>query len=151
MSFNNGKTRNDILDAALGFFQGIAPWQSAPSRKFKTWDDVPHAARPAMFLVKTGEERTHNDFEGLPPSITMDVTMFIYTWAPQSVAVPDTQLQDILDSVDKALAPSPLMGSKQTLGGLVSHCWIEGRTLTIPGDLDGDGIAVIPLKILIPS
>lgn len=37
---------------------------------------------------------------------------------------------------------------KQTLGGLVPHCWIDGKVMKDPGDLDGDGIAVIPLKIL---
>jgi hypothetical protein len=37
---------------------------------------------------------------------------------------------------------------RQTLGGLVSHCWIDGKIMKDSGDIDGDGIAVIPVKIL---
>jgi hypothetical protein len=32
--------------------------------------------------------------------------------------------------------------------GLVSHVWIDGKIMKDPGDIDGDGIAVIPVKIL---
>jgi hypothetical protein len=33
-------------------------------------------------------------------------------------------------------------------GSEVSHVWIDGKVMKDPGDIDGDGIAVIPLKIL---
>ena len=36
----------------------------------------------------------------------------------------------------------------QTLGGLVSHCRVDGAVLKDPGDLDGDGLLWVPLKIL---
>ena len=42
-----------------------------------------------------------------------------------------------LAAIDAALAPSALTGL-QTLGGLVSHCWIEGKLMKDAGDLDGD-------------
>jgi hypothetical protein len=53
-----------------------------------------------------------------------------------------------LDVIDAALAPNPVT-RKQTLGGLVSHVWIDGKVMKGPGDLDGDGVAVIPVKILV--
>ncbi len=33
---------------------------------------------------------------------------------------------------------------RKTLGGLVSNCYIGGKIMKDRGDLDGDGIAVIP-------
>ena len=44
--------------------------------------------------------------------------------------------------------PSPTTPGRQTLGGLVSNCYIGGKIMKDPGDLDGDAIAVIPVKIL---
>jgi hypothetical protein len=38
----------------------------------------------------------------------------------------------------------------QTLGGLVSHCWIEGRIEMDSGDNDGQAKAIIPIRILVP-
>jgi hypothetical protein len=46
--------------------------------------------------------------------------------------------------------PSPATLGRQTPGGLVSNCYIDGKIMKDPGDLDGDGIAVIPVKILAP-
>lgn len=56
-------------------------------------------------------------------------------------------LDPLLDAVDAALAPN-IVTRRQTLGGLVSHVWIDGKIMKDPGDIDGDGIAVIPVKIL---
>ncbi len=44
------------------------------------------------------------------------------------------------------------MQNRLTLGGLVSWCRIEGRTVVETGDTDPEGLggALIPLKILVP-
>lgn len=149
-ALNSGRGRTAIMDAVLRQFQGVAPWVTI-SRKFRMWDAVKVFERPALFLLFNGEERTHGDGESHPPKIIMEVTAFVYITSPPGTPVPSTQLETLLDKFDQALAPSPLMGSKQTLGGLVSHCWIEGKTLLVPGDIESDGLAIIPLRILIPS
>ena len=38
----------------------------------------------------------------------------------------------------------------QTLGGRVHKCWIEGRIQKFQGDLDGQTLIVVPIKILVP-
>jgi len=38
--------------------------------------------------------------------------------------------------------------NRQTLGGMVSHCRIDGQVMKDPGDLDGDALLWVPLKIL---
>ena len=54
-----------------------------------------------------------------------------------------------LDALEEALAPPPGF-DRQTLGGLVHYCRIEGRVVKDPGDLDGQGLALVPIKILAP-
>jgi len=78
----------------------------------------------------------------------MDLLIYISAGQdPQNIPARDLNLA--LDALVEALAPSP--GSeRQTLGGLVYHCRIEGRIVKDPGDLDGQGLAIVPLKILAP-
>lgn len=142
--------RNAILNAILALFKNTGTFTTA-SRKFKMWSDVTPQERPALYLLNMAEDRVQ-DGEHIQALITMEVSVFIYTFSDKSdpEVIPSVQMSTLLDAVDKALTPSPLMGNKLTLGGLVSHCWIEGKTLIVPGDLEGDGLAVIPLKILIP-
>jgi hypothetical protein len=39
-------------------------------------------------------------------------------------------------------------GDGRHWGCLVLNCYIDGKVMTDPGDLDGDGVAVTPVKIL---
>lgn len=43
-------------------------------------------------------------------------------------------------------------GAALTLGGLVSHCWIDGESHWLTGDIDptGQGLMTIPVQIMIP-
>lgn len=61
-------------------------------------------------------------------------------------------LNPLFSVVEAAFAPDQPSFNRLTLGGLVSHCWIEGEVYTIPGDIDPSGLAMqtIPVKILIP-
>ncbi len=37
-----------------------------------------------------------------------------------------------------------------TLGGLVQRVWIDGEAFRDPGDLDSQGLVIVPLKIQYP-
>ncbi len=105
--------------------------------------------KPALFLVEKGDTYIRAS-EAVPESVTLDIDVYLYTDAGKDqCTIPASALNSLIDAVDTALLPNPLTGL-QTLGGLVSHCWIEGKIMKDAGDLDGDGIAVIPLKILVP-
>lgn len=119
-------------------------------RRFKLWTEVPASAKPALFLMERGEDYVR-DSEAVPAKVTLNVDLFIYTSVGKDPnTIPGQQLNQLLDAIDAALAPEPVTG-KQTLGGLVSHCWIEGNVMKDTGDMDGDGLAVIPVKILVPT
>jgi len=140
--------RESIITALFTFVSSATSF-STVSRRLQLWSSVAPSDKPALFLCERADMYVRAS-EAVPESVTLNLDIYIYTDAgkDQSV-VPATTLNNLLDAVDAALAPDPLSGL-QTLGGLVSHCWIEGKVMKDAGDLDGDGVAVIPVKILVP-
>jgi|ERR1039458_6156422 hypothetical protein len=138
-------SREAIMTALFALVSGSASFVTA-SRRLQLWDTVPSASKPAIFMYERGDEYKGAE-RYLPPTVTMNVDLFIYIDAgkDQSIA-PITVLNPLVDAVDTALKPGN--NGRQTLGGLVSHCYIDGKIMKDPGDIDGDGVAVIPVKIL---
>jgi hypothetical protein len=140
--------RENIISALFNLVSTAASFATA-SRRLKLWSNVSSSEKPALFLVERGDNYVRGS-EAVPEAVTMQLEIYIYTEAgkDQSI-VPASVLNPLIDAIDTALAPNHLTGL-QTLGGLVSHCWIEGKIMKDAGDLDGDGVAVIPVKILVP-
>lgn len=115
--------------------------------------------QPALFLVE-GHETTINDRRGVPPKHLLQAGIWIWAKIPDGLRAgqPDqttpgaTVLNPLLDAVETALAPDDVTQNVLTLGGLVSHCWIEGETVKVVGDLNPDGqcFAAMPIRILVP-
>jgi hypothetical protein len=140
--------REAIISALFALLSQSAAFATA-SRRLQLWGGLSPSEKPALFLSERGDTYTHAS-EAAPAAVTMEVDIYIYTDAGKDpTIVPASILNPLIDAVDAALAPSALSGL-QTLGGLVSHCWIDGKIMKDPGDLDGDGVAVIPVKILVP-
>lgn len=61
-------------------------------------------------------------------------------------------LYPLIEAVENAIEPIPNQFGAQTLGGLVTHCWLQGTAYTFSGDLDpaGQCMAILPIKLLIP-
>lgn len=116
-------------------------------RRLKFATDV--SEQPALFLDDRGTEYDAHP-TGLGPKRHMMADVWLYTNGGKNPdAVPATELNNMIDAIETALDPSPVTNT-QTLGGLVVHCWIEGRPEFYSGHLDGQAIAVIPVKILVP-
>ncbi len=124
---------------------GATTWKTV-SQKIKLFSDVPPQARPALFVAKHHETTVYQS-ENLPPKMTMNFNLFIYTNGKANTT-PAQDLDTIMDALDAVLAPNAT--GRQTLGGTVSHCYIDGQTLFDPGDIDGDGLIWVPIKILGP-
>jgi hypothetical protein len=137
--------RESIMSALFTLVSTSAGYASA-SRRLKLWGEVGSTDKPALFMYERDD--TYANGKNYLSIVEMNVDLFIYIDAgkDQSI-VPISTLNPLIDAVDAALATGKVNG-RQTLGGLVSHCWIEGKVMKDPGDLDGDGIAVIPIKIL---
>jgi hypothetical protein len=138
-------SRESIMQALFALVSGSASFVTA-SRRLKLWTDLSAAGKPAIFQYERDDVYTNG--KNYLPIVEMNVDLYIYT-APgmDSGITPISILNPLVDAVDAALAPSPVT-RRQTLGGLVSHVWIDGKIMKDPGDIDGDGIAVIPVKIL---
>lgn len=140
--------RETIITALFNLLAASGAFTTA-NRRLKLWSSVPSSEKPALFLVERGEVYSRAS-EAVPETVTMQLEIYIYTEAGKDEGtVPASALNPLIDAVDAALSPNRLTGM-QTLSGLVSHCWIEGRVLKDAGDLDGDGVAVIPVKVLVP-
>ncbi|HYM34820.1 MAG TPA: hypothetical protein VET48_05445 [Steroidobacteraceae bacterium] len=118
------------------------------NRRLQLWSKV--ASFPALFIQTTRTHYPPREARGLPPKRTISVELWVYTDAGKDPnANPEKALNDIIDAIETALAPN-VVNNVQTLGGLVTHCWIEGEIEQFPGVLDGIAKAIIPVKILIP-
>ena len=146
------------------------------SRRFQTWEEVIQNSKrgqpmqllqPALFLydgVGFGGGRIKMDprGRGTPTVRTMQRTIVIYAQLPGGGLAdgPDadtaggTVFAPLQEAVEAAfgqeVGDGP--GGAQTLGGLVSHCWIEGDCIWVTGDIDpgGQGMIAIPISIMIP-
>ena len=144
-------TREQISVAFFNLIASAANF-TATSRRFVHWDQVNETQMPFLTMIKTGEQRGRQT-EGLP-SLTINAHVFVYLSAgldPEEV--PDSAMNALLDAIDTAAAPrgaDALNGNKQTLGGLVAHCYPFGPVFVDTGDVDGKAVAAIPFRILVP-
>jgi hypothetical protein len=144
-------TREQISVAFFNLIKGAANF-TATSRRFVHWDQVNETQMPFLTMVKTGEQRARQA-EGLP-SLTINAHVFVYLSAGMDPEdVPDTAMNSVLDAIDAAVVSSgsdALNGNRQTLGGLVAHCYPFGPVFIDTGDVDGKAVAAIPFQILVP-
>ena len=144
-------TREQISVAFFNLVASAADF-TAVSRRFVHWDQVNETQMPFLTVLKTGEVRGRQS-EGLP-TLTINAHVFVYLSAGMDPEdTPDTAMNMLLDAIDAAVAPGgadALNGNKQTLGGLVAHCYPFGPVFVDTGDVDGKAIAAIPFQILVP-
>jgi hypothetical protein len=123
-------------------------------RRLKKANEI--AAQPALFINDGAEDHPERP-SGLPDKIILEAQLWIYANGGQNPdAVPATQLNALIDAVEAALAPTPVFAGSfpqnvQTLGGLVQHCWIEGKLEKYSGWTNGQAIAVVPVRMLVPQ
>lgn len=122
---------------------------SLTGRKLVDWDSVATASQPAFFLHEGIQTTTEETFA--LPQYVWQSQLWIYFRADGSDSQdtpPDTIVNGFLDAFDKVmLAPYP--GNRQTLGGLVYHCRIQGTTAFDSGLSDGQGVILVPIEILV--
>jgi len=62
--------------------------------------------------------------------------------------IPSQELNVLLDAVEAALAPPANSDGKQTLGGLVSHCRLQGSARITENVNGAAAMAVVPVEIV---
>lgn len=123
------------------------------SRRVRLFNDVPGEAQPACFQSEPGTVEAQKS--NLPYRSIIEISWIIY----QDVAK-ERDLRGsiennlIVEAVREALKPVPsdpgFRDKRNTLEGLVHHCKIEGRIFKDAGDIDSQGMVVVPIKVLVP-
>jgi hypothetical protein len=126
------------------------PWGLA-SRRIKLWSEVPPSQRPALFQLESGPE-TYQWSSLATPRRSYEAKLFLYFDARDPAQPGSRAINEALDALDAALAPAgkDLAVGRQTLGGSVHDCRIVGVPVRDTGDLDGDGLAVVSVRLVAP-
>lgn len=143
--------REDAMNALLNVIANAYPWKVGPARRLRLWGDVPAVSRPACFLFE-GSPETYSWSETAVPKRTIEAKLFIYLNAKDPSTIGASLVNAVLDALDAAfaLAGSDVVSGRHTLGGAVYNCHIEGKVLKDPGDLDGDALLIVPIKVVLP-
>jgi hypothetical protein len=144
--------REQIYSALFALLQSAANFKTVgrvwvPSNKL----DPPQL--PALFMVENSEHAVQTA-PGRPAKWLLDVDVMIYAHnegesqpAGAENYVPATALNNLLDAVENALTPAAAT-NVQSLGGLVHHCWIEGKIEKDAALQGANSVAVVPVRML---
>jgi hypothetical protein len=143
-------SREAAFSALFAAVSAAYPWGLA-SRRMKLWSEVPAALRPAFFQLESGPE-TYQWATPAAPKRTFEAKLFLYFDARDPITPGATAINAALDAIDAALAPAraDLNLGRQTLGGAVYDCKVIGVPVRDTGDLDGDGLAVVSVRLVGP-
>jgi len=143
-------SREAAFSALFGVVANAYPWGVA-SRRLKLWSEVPAAMRPALFQMEAGPE-VYQWTTLATPKRTLEAKLFLYFDARDPLTPGASAINAALDAIDAALAPALGDGAagRQTLGKTVYDCKVNGVPVRDTGDLDGDGLAVVSVRIVLP-
>lgn len=111
------------------------------------WDDVSPNMQPALFMTCVSQKA--EQVTGFPTKYSLEAKVWLYTHRDTAGEIPSTAINQILDALDAALKPPAGPSFKQTLGGLVEHCWIDGEIQTDEGTLGNQAVAIVPIRLLV--
>ena len=143
-------SREAAFSALFATVCAAYPWGLA-SRRMKLWSEVPSALRPAFFQLESGPE-TYQWASPATPRRTLEAKLVLYFDARDPSTPGASAINAALDAIDAALAPAglDLASGRQTLGGAVHDCKINSVPVRDTGDLDGDGLAVVSVRLIAP-
>jgi hypothetical protein len=120
--------RKEISAALFNLVKNAYPWKTCLPR-MKLGDDLPANMQPAAFLVKPREVIGQDQSMGFGTP-TYKLTYYILVLIRASATPEDTGttaediMDDILDALDRMFLP--YLGAPNTLGGIVTNCYLSG-------------------------
>lgn len=147
-------TREQIMTALFAVVSGAYQWKNdlTVARRLVLWSSVPPEQRPALYQFEGGNDEEWKWTNKAIPIVTISVRLFVYIDAKDETVVGSIEINNILDALRAAFTPTgaDMAKGRFTLGGLVEACRIKGRVFKDPGDLDGDGLLIVPIEIELP-
>lgn len=157
-------TREQVFSRLFGLLNGVTfdvnP-SGAPNvmgfktmtRKIVLFSDVPAPEQPWIGQAEHNEQS--RQVSGMPYKREWAASWMVYHKAnAQPGNVGAIWNNQIIDALEAALAPKPqdegYFEERNTLSGLVYHCFIDGEIFKDPGDIDQQALIVVPIKLLVP-
>ncbi len=156
---NRAAIKNKLLSMASDVvftspINGFSTWAQAPSRRLKLFNAIDASKQPACFLVQHREDYQQT---GTGRLIRRYLDMGFWCYAPTGDSESGTIGDDWLDIMESGFeaqfVPDNPQTNEVTLGGLVTWCRIlrqDGLFIRDPGDIDGQALLVLPVRILLP-
>lgn len=152
--------REAIFDALFALTANLSWTAGSATRTFKTrtrrialFSEVPTTQQP--WLGQAEHDEATGQQSNLPYKWILQANWIVYQdTGKDPKAIPAQENNRILDALQAALAPKPTdpgYPKRNTLGGLVHHCYADGSVFKDPGDIDNQGMMVIPIKMLVPE
>jgi hypothetical protein len=143
--------REQIYSALFAVLQGALLQPAGPfktvSRRWQDPSQISPADRPALYQVQK-DELAATAVNGLPLNWKATVDLVLYTTGDTDPgAIPSTELNSLLDAMEAAIR-SAAPGLAQSLGGIVSHCRIEGKIEIVENVQGAMAMAVVPVEIV---
>lgn len=141
--------REPIYQALFNLVAGMN-WNGSTfafsARRVFTFSNLPSS--PAFCQAEHDENIIAST--NMPSRNTLGASLLFYHTAGLDPAtIPASTTNAMLDALD-ALLDNEDEGFRQTLGGLVHSAAISGRVFKEHGDLDGQALIIVPIRILVP-
>lgn len=141
--------REQVLTALFTLLETSLQFKTF-SRRLVRQENVTPAMSPALFLV-SHEDDYVRDVIAAPPKRDLKPMIVLYNNAGNDPnAVPEAPINEAIDVLDTLFNGDNALVRKNTLGGLVEACFIEGTIVRGSGDVTGFGSAIIPIRIILP-
>lgn len=158
-----GVSRETVFRALFALTDGVT-WNPDPDsatvqgfktreRRLRLFSDVNAKDQPYVCQTEHGEQSAQTT--RLPYKRIWEANWVVYHRAADNPGVePVVLTNQIIDALEAAIAPKPsdpgFLDQRNTLSGLVHHCYIEGTVFKDPGDIDKQALIIVPIKLLVP-
>jgi len=130
---------------------GSTTWLTT-SRRLKLFNAVDPSVQPAMYMVQHREQYQVLG-EGRLTRRYLDMGLWCYAPTGDDGIIGDDLLDAMETGLEAALQPDDTSRNELTLGGLCQWARImreDNMFIRDPGDIDGQALLVLPVRILIP-
>lgn len=139
-------TREEIFEALFAFVSANPAFVTT-GRRLVHWTQC--SAQPALFLRPYDETVIPMPSYGQRPVYEMTAQLWLYCQNDPQDGPSGTAITDLIDLIDNIFDATGNPNGRQTLGGLVVHCWREGKTLIASGEPQKQSVALLPISILV--
>ena len=147
-------TREPTYAAMFAFFAGLtgggAPLFKTATRNLAHWDTVPGEDCPCL-LLRQGKE-TARYKQGMPTVWTLSPMLWLYVrtnFQNDPNQIVGSIINPLVDAIEASIKIDDFTNHRCTLGGIVSHCAIQGTLEIIEGTMGDEAVAIIPLEIVV--